>query len=47
MDTIGDAEPEKKAKIKNEFELMLGRPLNSGEFIPYIDGIDLLFKRMR
>jgi hypothetical protein len=28
MDTIGDTEPEKKVRIKSEFEKMLGRPLN-------------------
>jgi hypothetical protein len=47
MDTIGDGESEKKEKIKHEFELIFGRPLNPGEFIPYVDGIELLFKRMR
>ena len=47
MDTIGDADPEKKTKIKHEFELMLGRKMNPGEFIPYVNGIELLFKRMR
>jgi hypothetical protein len=47
MDTLWDAEVEKKAKIKQEFELMLGRPLKDWEFIPYIEGIDLLYKRIR
>lgn len=47
MDTLWDGESEKKVKIKQEFELMLGRTLQEWEFIPYVEGIDLLFKRMR
>ena len=47
IDTLWDSEPEKKSKIKTEFEKMLGRPLQEWEFIPYMEGIDLLFKRIR
>lgn len=47
IDTLWDSEPEKKSKIKTEFEKMLGRPLQEWEFIPYMEGIDFLFKRMR
>lgn len=46
VDTLWWEQQEKKEKIKNAFEKMIGRKLAEDEFIPYIDGIDMLFRRI-
>lgn len=46
IDTLWTGQWEKKEQIKKSFEKMLGRPLTADEFIPYIEGIDLLWKRI-
>lgn len=46
IDALGTDQLEKKEKINKSFQKMLGRPLADDEFIPYIDGIDLLWERI-
>lgn len=46
MDTIGDGRIDKKIEIRQSFEWLLGRPISKDEFIPYVDGLDLIFKRI-
>lgn len=46
VDAIGDYRPEKKKEIKDSYEKMIGRPLGTDEFIPYIEWLNLIFKRI-
>lgn len=46
IDMIENDDKIKKEAIKNAFEKMLWRNLTEDEFIPYIEGFDLLLKRI-
>jgi hypothetical protein len=46
VDTVGDYRSEKKTEIKKSFEKLIGRSLAQDEFIPYVEWLDLVFKRI-
>lgn len=47
VDVVGDARPWIKREIRTAFESLIGRPLGKNEFIPYVEWIDLVFKRIQ
>ncbi len=46
VDAIGEFRSEKKMEIRKSFEKLIGRSLTQDEFIPYVEWLDLVFKRI-